>query len=232
VGVDFDEVLVSGMAEAGNGHFYYIERPEQIPDFLSSELGELLLVAARSVRLGVVVEGGAQIHNLNDVLLIGALYHLGDLTEGSVTDMCFVLEVPAGAGGEVAVRVTLAWQDPATGDDHSAASNARLLLAPEAEVEAEQADAGTMEKAVTARAAKARSEALNLNDAGEFDSASRRLESEAAVLHELSVLYAPAAEEASALKRETVRMSAPMMAAMKKQMHYDSYKARRSRMGS
>src|SRR5439155_13018578 len=33
VGLDFDEVLVSGMAEAGNGHFYYIERPEQIPDF-------------------------------------------------------------------------------------------------------------------------------------------------------------------------------------------------------
>ncbi len=96
VGCDFDEELTSGMAEAGNGHFYFIETPEQIPDFLSSELGELLRMAARSVKLAVVVSGGARIQNLNDVPLIGALYQLGDLAEGSVTDLCFVLEVPAG----------------------------------------------------------------------------------------------------------------------------------------
>ena len=125
---DFDEVLVSGMAEAGNGHFYYIERPEQIPDFLASELGELFRVAARSVRLGVVVSGGARIFNLNDVPLVGALYHLGDLAEGSVTDICFVLEVPAGPPQWLDVQVTLTWQDPDGSEDRSASAEERLAV--------------------------------------------------------------------------------------------------------
>lgn len=229
VGLDFDEMLVSGMAEAGNGHFYYIERPEQIPDFLASELGELLRVAARSVRLAVVVSGGARIHDLNDVPLVGTLYHLGDLTEGSITDLCFVLEVPPSAAASTDVRVKLTWQDPETGEERSHSSDARLLAAPEGEVEAEQPDGATMEKAVRARGAKARSDALKYNDAGDFDLASRRLESEVAVLNELSALYGPAGEEAATLQQETAQVSAPMAAMMKKKMHYASYRARRSR---
>ena len=229
VGRDFDEELTSGMAEAGNGHFYFIETPEQIPDFLSSELGELLTIAAKSVTLAVVVMGGAQIRNLNDVPLIGTLYHLGDLTEGSVTDLCFVLDVPAGASDSLQVAVTLAWQDPQTGDQQSTSSDARLLAAPDAEVESEAVDSGTMEQAVKARAAKARSDALKFNDARDFDSASRRLEQEVAVLNEMAGEYAPAAEEAVTLRQETLVMSAPMMADLKKKMHYESYKARRSR---
>jgi Ca-activated chloride channel family protein len=229
VGLDFDEVLVSGMAEAGNGHFYYIERPEQIPDFLSSELGELLRVAAKSVRLGVAVEGGAQIHNLNDVPLIGAMYHLGDLTEGSITDLCFVLNVPAGAQSEIDVRVMLTWLDPTSGEERTTASDTKLLSAPDAQVEEEAVEKKAMEQVVKARVARARSDALKLNDGGDFDSASRRLSQEADVLRELSVAYGPAAEEATALRQERMRVSAPMMASMKKQMMYDSYKARRSR---
>lgn len=231
VGLDFDEVLVSGLAEAGNGHFYYIERPEQIPDFLSSELGELLRVAARSVRMGVVVSGGARLHNLNDLPLVGALYHLGDVTEGSVTDICFVLEVPPGPPQWLDVQVKLTWQDPDSAEDRSATAEERLLFAPQAKVEAEEVDVLTMEQAVKARAAKARSDALKFNDARDFESASRRLESEVAVLNEMAGEYAPAAEEAATLREETTLMSAPMMAAMKKQMHYDAYKARRSRTG-
>jgi Ca-activated chloride channel family protein len=229
VGLDFDEELTMGMVEAGNGHFYYIERPEQIPDFLSSELGELLSVAARSVRLGVVVEGGAQIRNLNDLPLVGALYHLGDLTEGSVTDICFVLDVPPGAAAALNVQVTLSWQDPETAEERSASSDTRLVAAPASEVKVERADADTMGQVVRARAAKARTDALKMNDSGDFASASRRLESEVAVLNEMAEEYAPAAEEAAMLAHETAPISAPMMASMKKQMLYDSYLARRSR---
>jgi Ca-activated chloride channel family protein len=229
VGNDFDEMLVSGMAEAGNGHFYYIEDPAQIPDFLSSELGELLRVAARSVTLGVVVMGGAQIYNLNDVPLIGMLYQLGDLTEGSVTDLCFVLEVPAGTAAPLEVAVTLGWQDAETGEQRSTSGDVRLLAAPEVEVAAEPADEKTMAVAVMARAARARSDALKFNDAGQFASAERRLAQEVAVLNDLSVAYGPAADEALTLKQERERVSAPMMSAMKKQMMYDSYMARRSR---
>ena len=229
VGLDFDEILVSGMAEAGSGHFYYIERPEQIPDFLASELGELLRVAARSVRLAVVVSGGATIHNLNEVPLIGTLYHLGDLAQGSLTDLCFVLDVPPGAAASTDVRVTLTWQDVESGEERTNSSDTRLLAAPEPEVEAEAPDAETMEKAVKARSAKARTEALRLNDAGDFVAASRCISLESAVLNEMAVDYAPAAEEAATLRSAEPSFSRAIASIDKKRMMYANYRARRSR---
>ena len=57
LGSDFDEGLLSRMAAAGGGHFYYIEQAAQIADVFSSELGETLEVVARDVRL--VISGGA-----------------------------------------------------------------------------------------------------------------------------------------------------------------------------
>jgi Ca-activated chloride channel homolog len=229
VGLDFDEMLVSGMAEAGNGHFYYIERPEQIPDFLASELGELLRVAARSVKLAVVVSGGATIDNLNDVPLVGTLYNLGDLAEGSVTDLCFVLEVPQGAGAATDVQVTLTWQDVESGEERTSSSETRLLAAPEAEVEAEAPDAATLDKAVKARSARARSDALRLNDVADFAGASRVLEMEEQTLMDLAANYAPAAEEAATLRSSAPAFSRAMASDAKKRMVYDAYKSRRSR---
>ncbi len=57
IGADFDEVLMSRLATEGGGHFYYIETPAQIPDFLASELGDTLDVVAPDAR--VVVSAGA-----------------------------------------------------------------------------------------------------------------------------------------------------------------------------
>lgn len=57
LGADFDEQLLSRMAAAGGGQFYYIEQAAQIADVFASELGETLEVVARDVRL--VVSGEA-----------------------------------------------------------------------------------------------------------------------------------------------------------------------------
>ncbi|MGH8545902.1 MAG: vWA domain-containing protein, partial [Gammaproteobacteria bacterium] len=51
VGADFDEALLERIALAGGGNFYFIEDAKQIPDFLTSELGEILEVVARDVAI-------------------------------------------------------------------------------------------------------------------------------------------------------------------------------------
>jgi hypothetical protein len=53
VGEDFDESLLQSMADAGGGHFYFIENAAQILDHVSTEVGELLAVVARDVVLEV-----------------------------------------------------------------------------------------------------------------------------------------------------------------------------------
>ncbi len=60
VGADFDERLLRGMADASGGRFYFIERPAQIPDLLTSELGELLQVVARDACLTLQLPKGSR----------------------------------------------------------------------------------------------------------------------------------------------------------------------------
>ena len=47
MGADFDDALLSRIATAGGGHFYFIEHAKQIPDNLTSELGDALNIVAR-----------------------------------------------------------------------------------------------------------------------------------------------------------------------------------------
>jgi Ca-activated chloride channel homolog len=66
VGADFDERLLAAMAKAGGGNFYYIEAAAQISDFLASELGETLEIAARDVRVDVSAPEAVALHLLSD----------------------------------------------------------------------------------------------------------------------------------------------------------------------
>ncbi|MGQ0714871.1 MAG: vWA domain-containing protein [Gemmatimonadaceae bacterium] len=58
VGADFDERLLRDMARAGQGHFYFIETAAQIPDLLTSEVGEALDVVARRAVLRIAFTTG------------------------------------------------------------------------------------------------------------------------------------------------------------------------------
>lgn len=69
IGNDFDERLMEGMARSGGGNFYYLEQPEQIPDFLASELGEALEVVARGVWLDVDADLGLEVNSMDGRLV-------------------------------------------------------------------------------------------------------------------------------------------------------------------
>ena len=65
LGADFDEELLTSLASSGGGHFYFIEQPQQIPDLLASELGEVLDVVARDVVFEVTAGDAASVVLLN-----------------------------------------------------------------------------------------------------------------------------------------------------------------------
>ena len=58
VGSDFDEVLLAGLADAGGGHFYFLENAEQIPELIASEVGEALEVVMRRAMVEVKLPRG------------------------------------------------------------------------------------------------------------------------------------------------------------------------------
>ena len=53
VGDDYNEDLMAGLAEASDANYYYVKDAEKLPEIIAKELGSLLTVAAREIRLEV-----------------------------------------------------------------------------------------------------------------------------------------------------------------------------------
>lgn len=118
LGRDYNEELLEGMAEAGDGNYYFIETPVQLPDLFASELHGLIATVGQKVSLGVTVAGGGQVREiLNDFpRLTTGRVALPPLSVGQPVPVLVRLELPAwpaGTPGPLA-SFRLAW-DPAGG---------------------------------------------------------------------------------------------------------------------
>ena len=104
VGSDFDEVLLQN-CDAGGGHSYYIEDAVQIPDFLTSELGETLEIVARDAALRFMVPAGVEARLLNRFRFEHSgeslRIELGDMVSGEEVSIVVELRFPVGNNGDI-----------------------------------------------------------------------------------------------------------------------------------
>ncbi len=68
VGEGFNHFLLQRIADAGGGHFYFLDAPEAMTAAFHSELAELLSTVAKDVVVEVGVPAGAEVEPLNGVL--------------------------------------------------------------------------------------------------------------------------------------------------------------------
>ncbi len=61
VGTEYNETLLSRMADAGGGRYAYVAKPDEIPSALEKELGTLLSVVAQNAKLSVDVPMGVEV---------------------------------------------------------------------------------------------------------------------------------------------------------------------------
>jgi Ca-activated chloride channel family protein len=68
VGADYNEDLIEAMARAGDGNYYYIQSPDQLPAMFQTELLGLLALVGRQARLTVTPAAGVVLTDvLNDL---------------------------------------------------------------------------------------------------------------------------------------------------------------------
>jgi Ca-activated chloride channel family protein len=60
VGDDYNEDLMAGLAEASDANYYYVKDTEKLPEIFNKELGEMLNVAARDVRIEIICPDGVK----------------------------------------------------------------------------------------------------------------------------------------------------------------------------
>ena len=103
VGEDFDERLLAGLADAGGGHFYFLADASQIPELISSEVGEALEVVMRNVVLETRLARGMAGTSLSRMRSSssgneggeGTLrVELGDLVSGQEVEVVLSLHFP------------------------------------------------------------------------------------------------------------------------------------------
>jgi Ca-activated chloride channel family protein len=149
IGADYNENLLEAMARSGDGNYYFIESPGQLPSLFAAELRGLLATLGRTVSLGLEPGPGVEILDVYNELprnSYGRLL-LPNLQAGAAPiEVTLRLRVPAGFDAARSVcKFRLAWDDPKGGERQKLREKLRLPLLAPAEVDAlpEDPDAAT-----------------------------------------------------------------------------------------
>ena len=173
VGADFDERLLRDIANEGGGNFYFVQTAAQIPDLVTSELGEALEVVERDAELTITLPRGVDARVLNRFRTrkshgrTAITVELGDLVSAQELDVVIRAKFPLGDIGE-SQRIT------ASMGEH-ASSAVEFTYASHLENDEQPRDIAVDREVARVYAGRARAEATEANRHGDFDRARRAL---------------------------------------------------------
>lgn len=121
-GDDFNEDLLTKLAENSGGHFYYIDHPDKAPSAFISELGELKSVIGQNLEVVVQCESGISIvRNYSsypgDSGPKQQVWRIGDLYANDSKLLLYSVKVPKGYGSRPIVQIGVCFQDADTGKE-------------------------------------------------------------------------------------------------------------------
>jgi Ca-activated chloride channel family protein len=227
VGTDFDEVLLQEMSTAGGGNFYYIADSRQIADYITSEVGEALDVVARDVTLNVVTPSGVIVESLSPFPYQPAgpgrtQVFLGSLVAEQVVQVVLRLNFPLGElGRETGAVVSLSLDD--------ATQSLTWEYADDATNDRQERDAEVDRAVASVFASRARQEASQLNQLGNFPAAQAALAAVAKRIRSYAGRDSIMRDLVAALERESNDVAMPMAPAARKQMYFASYASAKTR---
>ncbi|MDF1663530.1 MAG: VWA domain-containing protein [Planctomycetota bacterium] len=119
-GDDFNEDLLTKLAENSGGHFYYIDHPDKAPSAFISELGELKSVLGQNLEVVVRCENGISlVRNYSsypgDSSPAHQVWRMGDLYANDSKLLLFSVKIPKGYGSRPIVQIGVCFHDAETG---------------------------------------------------------------------------------------------------------------------
>lgn len=230
-GDDFDEDLLTAMADAGRGNAHYAPTADAAPAIFAQEVEGLTSLVAQNlsveVRPSAEVEVLSVLNEYPQVPVSGGVQiALGDAYAGERRRVVLALHVPRVAELGVARIAELVVRYVAVGEEvaeHTLTVPVAVNLVYADEAAAAAPDLEVREEVLVLQAARARDEAVQLADAGEYDAAQRLLGETGARLRAAGIHA-----EADALDPGLV---APAAYAddTRKRLHYEAHLRRRRR---
>ena len=170
VGSDYNEDLMEAMAGAGDGNYYYIEDPRQLPDIFQTEMQGLMATSGQKVSLGLEPQNGVTVSDvLNDLEKNGrGRLMLSNLIAGIPISVVVRLNVPPfGSTGDLC-HFRLAWDDPKGGPRQSHRVSLSLPAVPAEQWGCLPDDHAVLEQVALLMAARAKKEAIQALDRGDM----------------------------------------------------------------
>lgn len=241
LGDDFDEELLTAMADAGGGNAHYAPTADAAPGIFARELTGLARLAAQNLSVELrPAEPVRVLGVLNDFPAVavsgGIQLQLGDVIAGERLRVVAELQIPHVAGLGPARVCDLVVRYVGLGDDvthHEVTLPVVVNAVSAAEAAAVAPDAEVREQVMVLRAARARDEAVRRADDADWEGARASLGSAAIELRacapEGSAGDALRAE-ADSLEREAGDVAADLWSpASRKRLHYRSHSSKRGR---
>lgn len=233
VGHDFNQFLLQGIADDGGGHFYFIDKPNQIPNYFQGELGELLTTVARELTLDLSLPPGVEVEVLNDTLheRLGQTVRLywGDAYAGEIRHLGLKLKIPTRAlGQDFPLTFTLRYEDSQQRQAMQVEGSIQFTVVTAATSEGQAVNEDVLREAGRLEAERAKMEALQHEQQGDVVGAQAALHRAGVVLN--AAMPAPVA---GVLTQELDQMADEMQYGLtegtRKAKHYQTYLVQRSR---
>lgn len=211
VGDDYNEDLMSALAEASDANYYYVKDTEKLPQIFARELGSLLSVAAREIRIEVVCPKGVRPlgflgrpEKFEDQRAIVRLDSLAAGQNRSILLRCRPSATHSGSAAELA-RVKIHYTDElADGRESSAAETVNISFTDNPTRAKSSQNAGVIAQRELMLNATRTDEAIAQADAGNYKEAARRLSDQAAKLDSVYAV-APMAQQPQ-IRQEAQRL--------------------------
>jgi Ca-activated chloride channel family protein len=186
VGDDYNEDLMAGLAEASDANYYYVKDTEKLPEIFAKELGELLTVAVRDVRIEIICPEG-----VTPIGFIGrperfekqrAVIKLSQFTPGQ--ERCLFLRCRVDGERREVADVNLSYTDELdNGSTQTASGQARIDFTNDRATAEKSLNRAVYAEKELVLTAVAKDEAMQQADAGNYAVAARILATQNSTLN-------------------------------------------------
>ncbi len=238
IGTDFNEDLMTQLADRSDGNHYFVESSRDLPRIFAAELGDVLSVAARNVIIEIDCPDGVR-----PIRIIGregrirgnrVEIHLNQLYGGQKKYVLIEVMVEPGQENKIQkiADARCSYENALTNEQESSVAVAQVRFSKRPEEVRRSASKPVQKALVENEMAEARDKALDLYNAGRKDEAVQQLKAKGAEISSRSQAlgFSDIAEEAEGALDEDAAIFAaptPMAPAAKKTIRSESYKVRK-----
>ncbi len=186
VGLDYNETLMTDMAETGAGNYYFIDAPDKMTEIFNNELNGLMNVAAQNAELKIKIPKGVTVlksyplkyQHVGDEITV----KLRDLSSEEIKASLFTFKIADGINETLKFSTTLNYTDVADGLQKTLVNE--NLLSPVKNVDAylTHFNKQVIEQTILYTANEKLETAMNLMEKGEYKEAEKYLDANSGYL--------------------------------------------------